>query len=352
MTLIQSYFLKPNNHNPWVFNTVLWCISFIILLFSFTKNTPLKIDYIYTTCFLITVIIPCLINLYILIPKYLKHEKYTVYIVCFLFNLIIFSQLNIWFFESLIDYLFYEYYFISYHSSGQLIIIFSIFLISTSLIKLSEDWFYFNTNENNTLKFKNQQINTQLSYLKSQINPHFLFNSLNVIYALAIEKKDETKDAIVQLSDILRYVIYDSNTKHVYIKDEITLIQNYINFQKLRRFTSDCIHFEKTIENDNYKIYPMLLLPLIENGFKHGIENTIQNPFLNITIYQKKDIFKITIENSYYIKTEQDLNEPSGVGLINIKENLDIIYPNKHELKCNTTKDKFIVSLKLISNDH
>jgi len=344
--------LKSNHHNPWVFNGILWSISFIILLVSFTKNTPLKIDYIYTSCFLISVIIPCLINLYLLIPEYLKQEKHTVYILLFLLNLILFSQINIWFFEYIIDYIFKEYYFISYHSNIELLSIFTIFLIITSLIKLSEDWFYFNTNENKALKLKNQHINTQLSYLKSQINPHFLFNSLNVIYALAIEKKDETKDAIVQLSDILRYVIYDSNTQYVFIKDEIILIQNYINFQKLRHFSSHSIRFEKTIENPKYTIYPMLLLPLIENGFKHGIENSTETPFLHITISQKIDIFKITIENSYHKKTEQHLNEPSGIGLVNIKENLDIIYPNKHELKYHATSNKFIVSLKLLSNDY
>lgn len=352
MINLHSYFSKANNHNPWFFNVILWFVSFFILLFSFTKNTPLKIDYIYTSCFLITIIIPCLINLYLLVPKYLKHEKYIIYILSFVLNLIFFCQLNIWFFEYIIDFLFPEYYFISYHSSIKLIIIFSIFLISTTLIKLSEDWLYFNKNENKALKSKNRQIATQLSYLKSQINPHFLFNSLNVIYALAIEKKDETKDAIVQLSDILRYVIYDSNTEYVLLIDEIVLIQNYIKFQKLRQFKSININFKRTIDNNNYKIYPMLLLPLLENSFKHGIENNIEDPFLDINIYQKNNTFKFTIENSYLEQNEENLNESSGLGLINIKENLDIVYPNKHELNINKTSNKFKVSLKLISNGH
>ncbi|MEP1488076.1 MAG: sensor histidine kinase [Algibacter sp.] len=352
MINVHSYFLKANNHNPWIFNGILWFISFIVLLFSFTKKVPLKIDYIYTSCFLVTVIIPCLINLYILIPKLLKHEKYNIYIVCFLINLLFFSQLNILFFDYIIDFLFPEFYFISYHSRTSLIIIFSIFIIATTLIKLSENWFYFNKNENRNLKLKNQQIENQLSTLKSQINPHFLFNSLNVIYALAIESKNETKDAIIQLSDILRYVIYDSNTKYVLLKDELLLIHNYINFQKLRQYKSTEITFKETIQNTNYKIHPMLLLPLVENSYKHGIENNLKNSFLNINILQNNGVFEFKIENSYQEYSNQEENEHSGLGLANIKENLDIIYPNKHELNITKTENTFSVSLKLITDDY
>lgn len=349
---IHSNFSKMNNHNPWIFNSILWLISFTILLFSFTKKAPLKIDYIYTCCFLITVIVPCLINLYLLIPIYLKREKYLIYVTSFLFVLFVFSQLNILFFNHIIDFIFPEYYFISYHSRIGLIIIFSVFLIVTTLIKLSEDWFYYNKNQNKVLKLKNLQIENQLSNLKSQINPHFLFNSLNVIYALAIESKEETKDAIIQLSDILRYVIYDSNTKHVSLKDELILIHNYINFQNLRQHESTEISFNETIQNINYKIHPMLLLPLVENSYKHGIENNLKNSFLHINIVQSNYDFHFTIENSYqkYLNEEQD--EFSGLGLANIKENLNIIYPNNHKLNIIKTENTFSVSLKITIYDH
>lgn len=206
MQNLNTYLSKINNHKPLVFNLFLWVLAYVILLFSFTQSTPTKIDYIYTGSFLTTIVIPVILNLYVLIPQFLKQEKYILYIILFIVNLILFTQLNIWFFSHLIDYIFPEYYFISYHSNTKLTTIFIIFLIVTTLIKLSEDWFYFNRNENRDLKQRNQQIQTQLLSLRAQINPHFLFNSLNVIYALAVEKKDETKDAIVQLSDIYGYI--------------------------------------------------------------------------------------------------------------------------------------------------
>ena len=225
------------------------------------------------------------------------------------------------------------------------------FLIGTTLIKLSEDWFYFNKNENRELKVRNQQIQTQLSSLRAQINPHFLFNSLNVIYAVAVEKKDETKDAIVQLSDILRYIIYDSSTKKVSLKEEITLLKNYIEFQKFRQHDSKNITFNKDVDDENYTIYPMLLLPLVENSFKHGIKGDIDNTFININMKQSNDGFLFYIENNYSKNAIKDKNEYSGLGLENIKQNLEIVYPKMHELKISKTEDKFTVTLKLNTNE-
>jgi LytS/YehU family sensor histidine kinase len=224
------------------------------------------------------------------------------------------------------------------------------FLIVTTLIKLSVDWFYFNSYENRELKIKNQQIQTQLSSLRSQINPHFLFNSLNVIYALAIEKKEETKDAIVQLSDILRYVIYDSNTKYVALKDEITLLKNYIEFQKFRHQETENITFNCTIDNENFTIYPMLLLPLIENSFKYGIMGDVNNTFININLTQKEDEFVFDIENNFS-NGQLESNVHSGLGLENIQKNLEIVYSKTHEFKITKTKDSFRVTLKLYNHE-
>ena len=181
---------KMTFRNTMIFNLVLWTCSFVLFLVVFTEDgKPHTIDFIYTASFLATLIVPVIINFYVLIPYLLKKEKYAVYLITFVLNILVFSQLNIWFFDYFIDFIFTEYYFISYHSNITLLTIFSVFLIVTTLIKLSVDWFYFNSYENRELKISNQQIQSQLSSLRSQINPHFLFNSLNVIYALAIENK-------------------------------------------------------------------------------------------------------------------------------------------------------------------
>ncbi len=347
------YSLKSNNHKPFLFNLVLWLCSFVIVLFAFSQDSnPTKIDYVYTGSFIITILLPVLINLYVLIPKFLKREKYILFIITFVINLLLFSQLNILFFEYFIDYIFPDYYFISYHSNTKLITIFSIFLIGFTLLKLSEDWFYLNREENRSLKNRNQQIQSQLASLRSQINPHFLFNALNVVYALALENKKETTEAIVQLSDILRYVIYDSNTERVSLKNEITLLTNYIEFQKFRHNTSNKIEFTHIIDNENYQIYPMLLLPFVENSFKYGIKGDTENTFVNISINLTANEFKFTIENNYNKASLQNEKEHSGFGIENVMKNLEIVYPNTHVFKIDKTDTRFKVSLKLLENEN
>jgi len=349
----NSKLVKGNNHNALIFNGILWCCSFILLLFIFSEDSnPKKIDFIYTSSFLATIIIPVLFNLYILIPFFLKRERYLLFVMLFIITIIVFTQINIWFFSYIIDYIFPDYYFISYHSNTKLITIFSIFLVSTTLIKLSEDWFYFNRTENQQLKAENQYIQNQLSSLRSQINPHFLFNSLNVIYALALENKKETTKAIVQLSDILRYVIYDSNTERVSLKNEIILLNNYIEFQKFRHRVSDKIKFTCEISDENYQIYPMLLLPLIENSFKHGIKGDIENTFINLNITLNNNEFIFFIENNYTENLLNTTKEYSGLGIENIQKNLKIVYPNQHILKITKNDTKFMVSLKLFTNEN
>jgi LytS/YehU family sensor histidine kinase len=331
---------------------VLWACLFVVFLFIFAESLhPYPIDFIYTIGYLSTAIAPVLINFYILIPKFLKTEKYLLYLITFVITLLAFNKLSALYFERCIDYLFPDYYFISYHSNTTLFTIYSLLLVGTTLIKLSADWFYFNRQENRELKIRNQQIQTQLSLLRSQINPHFLFNSLNVIYALAIEKKMETKDAIVQLSDILRYVIYDSNTPRVSLKDEITLLKNYIEFQKFRQKETGNITFNCKIDNQNYQIYPMLLIPLVENSFKYGIKGDINNTFLNIDLSLQNDEFIFHIENNYS-PDQLKPNQHSGVGLENIRKNLEIVYAKTHEFKIVKTKDTFRVILKLHKHEN
>jgi len=333
-------------------NLLLWISSFVFFLFLFTDDgQPKTIDFIYTGSFLATIIPPVLINFYILFPHFLKKERYLLYALTFIGNILLFTQLNIWFFEHIIDYIFPDYYFISYSSYMTLLVIFSVFLIITTMINFSMDWFYFNRQENRELKIRNQQIETQLSLLRSQINPHFLFNSLNVIYALAIENKTETKNAIVQLSDILRYVIYDSGTERVAIKDEVTLLKNYIEFHQFRHRQADNIKFNCTIDDENYQIYPMLMLPLLENSFKYGLKSDIENPFIHVDLTLKDHSFIFMIENNYS-EIFMENNNHSGVGIQNIKKHLEIVYPKQHEFEIVKTEDTFRVILKLFTNEN
>ncbi len=349
----KSKFIRTSNHNIFVFNAILWCFSFIVLLYFFSQDdAPSKIDYIYTASFIATIIIPVCINLYLLIPNFLKKEKYLLFCFLFILNLVLFTQLNNWFFNSLIDALFSDYYFISYHSNVKIFFIFSIFLVATTLIKLSEDWLYLNQLENETLKLEKEHIETQLSSLKAQINPHFLFNSLNVLYALALKDSKKTTDAIVQLSDILRYVLYHSNTQKITFKKEIDLLYKYLDFQKFRYNEKATVQIELNIDTDDFDIYPMLLLPLVENSFKHGIKGDTEKTFINIRLYKTKNEFHFFIENNLSDEIKNETKKYSGLGLKNIQQNLDLIYPGQHSFIVSNTATTFQVSLKIKINEH
>ena len=225
--------------------------------------------------------------------------------------------------------------------------VFSIFLISTTLLKLAEDWFYFNRTENKQLRTKNLQVETQLSSLRAQINPHFLFNALNVVYALALERKEQTTKAIVQLSDILRYVIYDSDVDRVTIEDEITLLKNYIAFQNHRINTKDRIVFDINVENKRYMLYPMLLLPLLENSFKYGLSTSEASGPIHIIIFQKDNHFRFQIKNDK-LDTKNTIDEAhSGVGLENLKNNLNLVYPDRHKLSISDQAQSFEVTIDI-----
>ncbi len=341
----ETYF-KANNRNRFVFNTFLKVVTILALIFLFSgRKTPEIIDYYYTICFVITLIIPISINLYVLFPKFLKRERYLSFTFFFLVNLVVFASINPLFFELVANTFLPDYYFISYHNTIEIFFIFFIVFVLSSLIKLGEDWVYLNQMENQILLKEKEQAEQQLYYLKGQINPHFLFNSLNVIYSLAVNKSEEIEKAILQLSDILRYVIYDVEMDKIPLKKEVDLIKNYIAFEKNRQVKNSKVSFQHDV-SETAKIYPMLLLPLIENSFKHGLKSGVPNPFVDISLKESNEVLKFEISNNFKAVPLSDKNE-SGIGLDNIQKNLNLIYPNKHEFKSNIQGDVYKVSLQI-----
>lgn len=347
MLQIKSILTRTNSHHKIVFNAIFWSCSFVILLFLFSgSSSPSKIDYIYTFCFVFTLLLPVWFNLYWLLPSFLKKEKYLVFCSLFLGNLIVFAELNTWFFDVIVDRFFSNYFFISYHNSLEIYFIFFIFFILTVLIKLAEDWVYLNQLENKALKIKNQQIENKLHYLQGQMNPHFLFNSLNVLYSLAIEEKKEITNAILQLSTILRSIIYDVNTTKIPIQKEIELLKNYIEFEKNRHVKNSKINFNYQVD-ETLEIYPMLLLPLLENSFKHGLKSGLKNPYIDVKLTAKNKKIEFIISNNFKEITNHNYENYKGIGLKNIQENLALIYPHNHHFLIKNNKNVFTVQLTI-----
>ena len=201
--------------------------------------------------------------------------------------------------------------------------------------------------EKNLLK---EKLTAELIFLKAQINPHFLFNTLNSLYALARRRSDQTADVILKLSALLRFILYEAEKKSISILQEITILENYIELEKIRYGSKLSVQFEKRIENNAFQITPLLLLPFIENAFKHGPAETREDSFIDIKLLLNVEGFFIfTVENS----TENEITEMiENIGLKNVRRQLELLYPN-HTLEISNSKNIFKINLiiKLISDD-
>jgi sensor histidine kinase YesM len=308
-----------------------WVLAYYVLLKIFAGSDTLQpIDYIYTGIFLCTLFIPVAINLFMLIPKLLNNGRYIPYGILILTGLFVFSLFNQLLFDRLIDFILPGYYFISYYSYGDLLKFFAAFLILTTLLKLSKEWFGLSKSRHKITLLEKEKLDAELKALMNQVNPHFLFNSLNVLYSLAMKKKPETPDAIIRLSDILRYVIYESNKDTVTLNSEIELLNNYLQLQQYRIDASAKIEFKTDVTDSSTRIAPMLLLPLLENSFKHGIKGDTGDTFIHIKLSQQMNRVYFTIENNKGISIEQPGRKTGGVGLENIRNRLQLIYPDNH----------------------
>lgn len=191
---------------------------------------------------------------------------------------------------------------------------------------------------------KNEKTKAELSLLKEQINPHFFFNTLNNLYSLIKKDADAAQEYVLKLSDLMRFTIYDSGKDSVLLEDEINYLTNFIDLQTSRYHKDIDVSFTKNIENSGTKIAPLLLIILLENAFKHGIENATENAFIHLELTENKDKISFTVNNNF------DVSQPlenKGIGLKNLKDRLILLYLNKHELTYTIKDDVYSATLEV-----
>lgn len=198
-------------------------------------------------------------------------------------------------------------------------------------------------------KLVQEKLETELKFLRTQTNPHFLFNTLNNIYALARKKSDDTADVVMKLSKLLRFMLYESRKERIPLSTEIRMIEDYIELEKIRYNERLTIRLEKEIDNDGQLIAPLLLLPFIENAFKHGASETRFDSYIHISVELKGGWLKFFIENS---KEETgDTTVTDNIGLSNVRRQLELMY-QEHNLQVDNQKDRFAVYLTInLNND-
>jgi hypothetical protein len=188
------------------------------------------------------------------------------------------------------------------------------------------------------------KLETELKFLRNQTNPHFLFNTLNNIYALARKKSDETADVVMKLSKLLRFMIYETKNKQIRISDEIKILDDYIELEKLRYNDRLTISFIREIDNENEQISPLLLIPFVENAFKHGASESRFESFINLEMTLQDGNLEFNIENTKEQNGKKFNDE--NIGLTNVRRQLELLY-KEHEVSIKSEAAVFKVFLKI-----
>jgi sensor histidine kinase YesM len=224
------------------------------------------------------------------------------------------------------------------------ILFFSISLFSGILIKLGRDKI---KSQINAAETKAETSKSELQLLQSQLSPHFLFNTLNNLYGLSLNEHEKLPPLLLKLSELLRYSVYEAKELYVPIKEEITYINNYIDFEKLRIGERLELKLDlEEISNTTIKIAPMMLIVFVENAFKHAKNTQDEKIFVEISLKQWGNSLLFAVKNSFKASSKSD-NKASGLGLENVKKRLQLLYPNAHDLAINESEDTFELNLRV-----
>lgn len=323
--------------NNWLHNLGFWVISFMVLYKVFTKDYQNgAADVVYTLLFHIPLVVLVFSNIYFL-RKWVLHKKHWFYFLVMITVLGLCLALYYLIFDFLSDYIFPGFYFISYYTPGSIIQFLVSYWIISSLLLLSRNWFELKDRQ---LQLEKENSKVTLGALKSQLNPHFLFNSLNNIYSLASPKNPVARDYLMKLSDALRYMLYETNEDFVPLQNEVDYLRDYIDLEKLRLNRPEQVNLAINGNVSGHLIAPLILLPLIENCFKHVHK---LNPKIEIML-------KINSQGEMFLKTTNHIGAsetPGGVGLDNLQKRLDLIYKNKHALTFTQDNEYFKANLQL-----
>jgi two-component system, LytTR family, sensor kinase len=215
----------------------------------------------------------------------------------------------------------------------------------STVIKIIADWA---RQMRERQELENQTMQSELRFLKSQINPHFLFNTLNNLYALTLKKSDDAPEIVIKLSEMMRYMLYDCNEKQVLLSKEIEYLQNYLDLERLRQHKTTDIQFDVIGDIGQQTIAPLLFIPFLENSFKHGITNALEASFIHIRLTARGNQVEFDIENSRPAQLPSTgMKRSGGIGLVNVKRRLQLLYPEAYQLDIQENPDTYHVTLKI-----
>jgi len=325
-----------------------WVLSFFVFLNLFkTGSKPEKVDYVYTLLFQLSLLPAVYLNLKLLLPKLGNRKTILLYIISLAAVIILFAWINYSFFDNWSAKVFPDYFFISYFTFKEVLLFFSVYVVITSLLKLSKSWFFVSQLQKELLEKEKQKAEVELKALKAQINPHFFFNTLNSIYSMALDKDERLPGTVLQLSELMRYFLYEAKDNFVPLERELAVVDSYIALQTIRSGEQLKIEIKREGNMTNQKIAPLILITFLENAFKHGAKGGSENTFVRLDIKVEENKLTFVVENNKGIIDEVNTGEYNGLGLENVKRQLELLYPGKHLLNIKDQPNRFSVALQL-----
>lgn len=284
-------------------------------------------------------------NIYVLVPLLLQKQKYLSYSLSLILSITLTSfplviviyysdpepDSSIW---DLWSQKFFVFHFITT----------SYAVAITLMLRLLLQWYEREREKTELLRLSTE---TELKFLKAQINPHFLFNCLNSIYALTLKKSDDAPQIVLKLSDMLRYILYEAGNEKVTVDKEINYLRNYLELEQIRLGNRGEIIFEHTTDSEDYLIEPMLLMPFVENSFKHGLNMKATDGWVKILLQISNGKLHFSISNNKGAKNYVTGNEVGGIGIENVKKRLEMLYKGSHELQVVDGDNVYEVTLNL-----
>jgi two-component system, LytTR family, sensor kinase len=284
---------------------------------------------------------------YFLIPKILLKNKWKKFIAIAIVAIVLFFYIELLLTLFLVVKLLYDGHSLFPEMLDVVMLFFNMFFILfiAIAIKFYKRW---SETEYRKQRIQKEKVEVELQMLRSQVNPHFLFNTLNSIYVLAMKNSDQTANTVMKLSDLLDYILYKIDTPRIPVSTEIQIIENYIELERIRFTNRVDLSLSTDLESKDIQIPPMLIIPFIENAFKHGVAKSLEKSWIEVSIRECGQLMNIEVSNSKGQKPTK--SQTGGIGLENVKKRLDILFHDKYKLDITEKINSYEVFLSIPIN--
>jgi len=327
----------------WFFHGLFW-LSLYVILIVLDRSQNLQYVLVKELVNVLFFALMVYINLYYLFPQYLAKKNLLIHLASLAVTALLITPIKTTaFYISSSSYADVQSYFLNNQPS---IFLSTFFIgIASTIYNIMNDWLL---SQREKKELQAQTLQSELKFLKSQINPHFLFNTLNSLYALTLKKSDQAPEIVLKLSEMMRYMLYECNVPMVPLQKEVNYLKNYLELEKLRQGKKMKISLDVVGEPRHQRIAPLMFIPFVENCFKHGISNQITEGFVDISMEISTESVTVHIQNSKAPTRPSNSGKKSGgIGLVNVRRRLKLLYPDKHNLSISEDPNTYHVTLTL-----